>query len=177
MKRILLVSAPIVLFAVLVAFFYAGLQRDPTVIPSPLVGKPAPAFELESLGNPEWRVGAADFTGRAWLLNVWATWCSGCYQEHEVLLAIARENRVPLLGLNWRDERPKALQWLAELGNPYAAVAFDGEGRVAIDWGVYGAPETFLIGADGTVLHKHIGPLTLAAWRQDFVPRLPEAAP
>lgn len=177
MKRILLVSAPIVLFAVLVAFFYAGLQRDPTVIPSPLVGKPAPAFELESLGNPQWRVGTADFTGRAWLLNVWATWCSGCYQEHEVLLAIARENRVPLLGLNWRDERPKALQWLAELGNPYAAAAFDGEGRVAIDWGVYGAPETFLIGADGTVLHKHIGPLTLTAWRQDFVPRLPEATP
>ena len=94
-----------------------------------------------------------------------------------MLLAIARENRLPLLGLNWRDERPKALQWLAELGNPYAAVAFDGEGRVAIDWGVYGAPETFLIGADGTVLHKHIGPLTLAAWSKDFVPRLPEAAP
>ncbi len=177
MKRMLLVSAPIVLFAVLVAFFYAGLQRDPSVIPSPLVGKPAPAFELESLGNPEWQVGTGDFAGRAWLLNVWATWCGGCYQEHEVLLAIARENRLPLLGLNWRDERPKALQWLAELGNPYAAVAFDGEGRVAIDWGVYGAPETFLVGADGTVLHKHIGPLTLAAWRQDFVPRLPEAAP
>lgn len=177
MKRVLLLSLPIVLFAVLVAFFFVGLQRDPTVIPSPLVGRPAPAFALESLGNPAWQVGSADFAGRPYLLNVWATWCGGCYQEHDELLAIARENRVPMLGLNWRDERAKALQWLQELGNPYAAVAFDPEGRVAIDWGVYGAPETFLIGADGVILHKRIGPMTAEVWRQEFLPLLPEPAP
>lgn len=177
MKRVVLLSLPIVLFAVLVAFFYSGLQRDPTVIPSPLIGRPAPVFALESLSDPAAQVGTADFSGRPYLLNVWATWCGGCYQEHGALLAIARENRLPLVGLNWRDERAKALQWLAELGNPYAVVAFDSDGRVAIDWGVYGAPETFLISAAGVVLHKHIGPLTLEAWQRDFLPRLGPAAP
>ena len=92
-------------------------------------------------------MGPADFAGRPWLLNVWATWCVGCRQEHEALLAIARENRVPIMGLNWRDDRALALRWLTQLGNPYVSVAYDPEGRAAIDWGVYGAPETFLIDA------------------------------
>jgi cytochrome c biogenesis protein CcmG/thiol:disulfide interchange protein DsbE len=164
---------PAAAFAVLVAFFVIGLQRDPGTIPSPLIGKPAPAFSLESLGDPAWRVGTADFAGRAWLLNVWATWCAGCRDEHEALLAIARENRVPIVGLNWRDDRSLALGWLAQLGNPYASVAYDPEGRTAIDWGVYGAPETFLVGADGRVLVKHIGPLTLDVWQRKFLPLLP----
>ena len=164
---------PALAFAGLVVFFIIGLQKDPGRIESPLIGKPAPAFALESLGDAAWKVGSADFVGRPWLLNVWATWCGGCREEHETLMAIAAENRLPMMGLNWRDDRALALRWLTQLGNPYVSVAFDPDGRVAIDWGVYGAPETFLIGADGNVLHKHIGPLTPEAWQQDFVPLLP----
>jgi len=175
MRRTLRFLVPAAVFAVLVSFFIVGLQKDPGEIRSPLIGKPAPAFTLESLGDPAWRVGSTDFAGRAWLLNVWATWCGGCREEHETLLAIAREGRLPMMGLNWRDDRALALRWLEQLGNPYVSVAFDADGRTAIDWGVYGAPETFLIGADGTVLRKRIGPLTPEIWRRDFVPLLAPA--
>jgi cytochrome c biogenesis protein CcmG, thiol:disulfide interchange protein DsbE len=163
---------PAVAFAALVGLFIFNLRQDPSNIQSPLIGKPAPSFSLESLGDPAWKVGTADFTGRPWLLNVWATWCVGCRDEHETLLAIARENRLPMMGLNWRDDRALALRWLSQLGNPYASVAFDPEGRTAIDWGVYGAPETFLIGGDGTVLHKRIGIMTPEIWRDEFLPLL-----
>lgn len=172
MKFPLKFLVPAFAFAVLVGFFIVGLRQDPGEIPSPLIGKPAPVFSLESLGDPAWKVGSADFAGRVWVLNVWATWCVGCRQEHEALLAIARENQVPVMGLNWRDERTLALRWLSELGNPYVSVAYDPEGRTAIDWGVYGAPETFLIGADGVVLEKHIGAMTAEAWQRKFVPLL-----
>jgi cytochrome c biogenesis protein CcmG/thiol:disulfide interchange protein DsbE len=164
---------PAAAFAVLVGFFVVGLQRDPGTLPSPLIGKPAPDFSLESLGDPAWRVGNADFAGRHWLLNVWATWCAPCREEHGTLLAIASENRVPIMGLNWRDDRTLALRWLAQLGNPYVSVAYDPDGRTAIDWGVYGAPETFLVGADGRVLKKHVGALTMEVWQQEFAPLLP----
>ncbi len=166
---------PAIAFASLIGFFVVGLHRDPGAIPSPFIGKPAPAFSLESLGDPGWKVGTADFAGRPWLLNVWATWCAGCRDEHPVLLAIARENRAPLVGLNWRDDRTLALGWLAQLGNPYVSVAFDPEGRTAIDWGVYGAPETFLIDAEGRVTKKHVGPLTMEVWQREFLPLLPAA--
>jgi cytochrome c biogenesis protein CcmG/thiol:disulfide interchange protein DsbE len=172
MKLPLRFLVPALVFAVLVGFFVVGLQRDPGQIPSPLIGKPAPAFALESLGDPAWTVGSADFAGRPWLLNVWATWCAGCRQEHDALLAIARQGRVPIMGLNWRDDRALALRWLAELGNPYASVAFDPEGRTAIDWGVYGAPETFLVDDSGRVVKKHIGPITMKVWEQEFLPLL-----
>jgi cytochrome c biogenesis protein CcmG/thiol:disulfide interchange protein DsbE len=172
MKIPLRFVVPAIVFAALVGFFIVGLRLNPGEIQSPLIGKPAPAFSLESLGDPSAKLGSADFSGQAWLLNVWATWCAGCREEHETLLAIARENRVPMIGLNWRDDRALALRWLAQLGNPYVSVAFDPEGRAAIDWGVYGAPETFLIGADGTVLQKRIGPMSLAVWERDFVPLL-----
>lgn len=164
---------PAAAFAILVGFFVVGLHQDPGRIPSPLVGKPAPEFSLESLGDPAWKVGTRDYAGRAWLLNVWATWCVGCRDEHEALLAIARGNRVPIVGLNWRDERALALRWLDQLGNPYVSVAYDPDGRTAIDYGVYGAPETFLIGADGRILWKHIGPLTAEIWEREFLPLLP----
>lgn len=173
MKQSLRFLVPVFLFAALVGFFVIGLHKDPGEIRSPLIGKPAPAFSLESLGDAAWRVSATDYAGQPWLLNVWATWCAGCRQEHEVILQIARENQVPIMGLNWRDDRALAMQWLTQLGNPYDSVAFDPEGRTAIDWGVYGAPETFLIGADGTVLHKRIGVMTPEIWRQDFLPLLP----
>jgi cytochrome c biogenesis protein CcmG/thiol:disulfide interchange protein DsbE len=176
MTRMLRYLVPAAVFAVLVGFFIVGLQKDPGEIRSPLLGKPAPAFALESLGNPAWQVGSADFEGQPWLLNVWATWCGGCREEHATLLSIAREGRLPMMGLNWRDDRALALRWLEQLGNPYVSVAFDPEGRTAIDWGVYGAPETFLIGADGRVLQKRIGPLTPEIWRRDFLPLLTASA-
>jgi cytochrome c biogenesis protein CcmG/thiol:disulfide interchange protein DsbE len=172
MKLPLRFLVPALAFAVLVGFFIVGLKRDPGEIPSPLIGKPAPGFALESLGDPAWIVGPADFAGRPWLLNVWATWCGGCRQEHDALLAIAGQKRVPIMGLNWRDDRALALRWLAELGNPYVSVAYDPEGRTAIDWGVYGAPETFLIDGSGRVVKKHIGPITMAVWEREFLPLL-----
>jgi cytochrome c biogenesis protein CcmG, thiol:disulfide interchange protein DsbE len=167
---------PAIGFAVLVGFFVVGLQRDPGQIPSPLIGKAAPNFALETLDNPSTRVGPANFNGQPWLLNVWATWCGGCRQEHPVLLAMAQENRVPIVGLNWRDDRALALQWLAQLGDPYTTVAYDPEGHVAIDWGVYGAPETFLIDASGHVVRKQIGPMTAEIWEREFLPLLPARA-
>jgi cytochrome c biogenesis protein CcmG/thiol:disulfide interchange protein DsbE len=173
MKLPLKFLAPAVAFAVLVVFFALQLRHgDPGRLPSALIGKPAPAFSLESLAEPARRVGSADHAGKPWLLNVWATWCAGCREEHEALMAIARTKRVPIVGLNWRDDRTLALRWLSQLGDPYVSIAYDPDGRTAIDWGVYGAPETFLIGADGTVLRKHIGPLSVAAWEREFLPLL-----
>jgi len=167
---------PLAGFGVLVVFFFFGLQRDPSAIPSPLIGKPAPAFTLPSVRDPAKQVSNADFRGRPYVLNVWGTWCVSCREEHEVLLQIARNNAVPLIGLNWKDDRDLAIRWLDQLGDPYVTSVFDPEGRVAIDWGVYGAPETFLVSADGRVLHKHTAPLTLEIWQRDFVPKLAAAA-
>ena len=166
---------PFGLFALLGVFLYIGLHRDPSYVPSPLIGKQAPEFTLPSLQDPAYPVSSKDLAGRPWVLNVWGTWCAGCRQEHPVLLQIARSTSVPIIGLDWKDDATEAQRWLAELGNPYAAVAFDSEGRVAIDWGVYGAPETFLIGADGKVLYKHIAPMTLEVWAKEFEPRIQAA--
>ena len=166
---------PFGLFALLGVFLYIGLHRDPSYVPSPLIGKQAPEFTLPSLQDPAYPVSSKDLAGRPWVLNVWGTWCAGCRQEHPVLLQIARSTSVPIIGLDWKDDATEAQRWLAELGNPYAAVAFDSEGRVAIDWGVYGAPETFLIGADGKVLYKHIAPMTLEVWAREFEPRIKAA--
>jgi cytochrome c biogenesis protein CcmG/thiol:disulfide interchange protein DsbE len=163
---------PLGLFTLLCAFLLVSLNRDPGFVPSPLIGKAAPQFTLPSLQDPEYTVSTQDLAGRAYLLNVWGTWCGGCRQEHPVLLDIAKQNALPLIGLNWKDDPDMARRWLAELGNPYAAVADDREGRIAIDWGVYGAPETFLVGADGTVLYRHIAPMTLDVWNTEFLPRL-----
>jgi cytochrome c biogenesis protein CcmG/thiol:disulfide interchange protein DsbE len=166
---------PFGLFLVLGAFLYVGLQRDPSYVPSPLIGKQAPEFSLPSLQDAAYPVSSSDLKGRTWVFNVWGTWCGGCRQEHPVLVAISKQNAVPLIGLDWKDDTAAAQQWLRELGNPYAAVASDNEGRVAIDWGVYGAPETFLIGPDGKVLYKHIAPMTMEVWNREFLPRI-EAA-
>ncbi|HZF27253.1 MAG TPA: DsbE family thiol:disulfide interchange protein [Steroidobacteraceae bacterium] len=158
--------------AVLVVFLFFGLHREPSAIPSPLIGKPAPQFALPSVGDPARQVTNATYRGRMYVLNVWGTWCVGCREEHTALLAISRTNVVPVVGLNWKDDRPLAIQWLNELGNPYVECGFDADGRVAIDWGVYGAPETFLIDANGVVIHKHIAPLTEEIWQRDFLPRI-----
>ncbi len=163
---------PLVLVAVMIPVFVIGLNRDPSEIPSPLLMKPAPEFELPSLKDPGRNVGSADYKGRLALLNVWATWCVGCRQEHDYLLRLANEIDVPLYGLNWRDRREDAISWLQQLGDPYVASAYDEDGRVGIDWGVYGAPETFLINTDGIVLYKHISPLTEEVWQKEFQPRI-----
>ena len=163
---------PIVAFALLVVVFRVGLDRDPTFVPSPLIGKPAPTFELPRLNDPTQQVTNADLHGQVSLVNVWATWCVGCRQEHETLNQIAALGVVPIFGLNWKDDAQLAKEWLDKLGNPYAATGFDAEGRVAIDWGVYGAPETFLIDAEGVVLYRHIAPLTMETWEREFVPRI-----
>jgi cytochrome c biogenesis protein CcmG/thiol:disulfide interchange protein DsbE len=161
---------PIGLFATLAVFLFVGLGRDKETLPSPLIGKPAPAFTLPSIEDPSRNVSSSDYAGRMYVLNVWATWCVGCRHEHKALMEIARRGEVPLVGLDWKDELPLARNWLAQLGNPYVATAFDAEGRVAIDWGVYLAPETFLVDAAGRIVHKHFGPMTLEAWEQDFMP-------
>jgi cytochrome c biogenesis protein CcmG/thiol:disulfide interchange protein DsbE len=163
---------PFVLFVLLGVFLFVGLHRDPRYVPSPLIGKPAPEFSLPSLQDANYPVSSKELIGQPWVLNVWGTWCGGCRQEHETLLMIARQKSVPLIGLNWKDDNAAAQRWLRELGNPYSVVAEDREGRTAIDWGVYGAPETFLIGPDGTVLYKHIAPMTMEVWRTEFLPRI-----
>ncbi len=163
---------PVGLLTALVVFFFVGLGRDKETLPSPLIGKPAPQFSLPSVGGSAPIVSSSDFAGRPYVLNVWATWCIGCREEHEALLEIASRGEVPIVGLNWKDEMPLAQQWLQQLGNPYVATAFDEEGRVAIDWGVYGAPETFLVDASGKVIHKHVAPMTLQIWEREFLPLL-----
>lgn len=172
MSRFLL---PIGLFGVLVLVFAVGLKKDPSLIPSPLIGKPVPSFRLARLQHPDQYVTDEDLRGQVSLVNVWATWCVGCRQEHEMLNRIAALNDVPIYGLNWKDDVGLASTWLAELGDPYVASGFDGDGKVAIDWGVYGAPETFLVDADGIILYRHISPLTLEIWQSEFVPRINKA--
>lgn len=166
---------PLVAFAILIPVFIIGLGRNPNELPSPFIGKPAPEFSLPTVRDPQQTVGSGDFAGHTALVNVWATWCVGCRQEHGFLLSLMREGEIPIYGINWRDDRAEATRWLQQLGNPYVASGDDRDGRVGIDWGVYGAPETFLLAADGTVLHKHLGPLNREIWERDFVPLIQSA--
>jgi len=155
---------------VLVSFLYAGLSLDPREVPSPFIGKPAPVFDLPVLGESEQSLKPEDMLGKVWLLNVWATWCPGCRQEHDSLLRLQQRNLAPIVGLDYKDEPEKAEIWLTQLGNPYEVVVEDLDGRAAIDWGVYGAPETFIIDAKGVVRYKHIGPVSDASVARDLVP-------
>jgi cytochrome c biogenesis protein CcmG/thiol:disulfide interchange protein DsbE len=164
--------APLGVIAVLIIVFSIGLTRDPSELPSTYIDKQAPGFDLPKVKAAEQRVASADFAGETVLVNVWATWCVGCRQEHDFLMQLADTGQVPIYGINWKDQRPDALRWLDQYGDPYVASGFDEDGRVAIDWGVYGAPESFLIGPDGIVLHKHLGPLSAQIWQRDFVPLL-----
>ncbi len=170
-------AIPIVVFLLLVVVFSFGLFNDPRERPSPFLGQQAPTFSTASLTEPERTVGSADYAGRMALVNVWATWCGGCRQEHPFLMQLSRSGTIPIIGLNWRDDRAEALRWLQKLGNPYEFTAYDADGRVGIDWGVYGAPETFLISPEGIVLHKHLGPLDAAVWQKDFVPLIEAGGP
>jgi cytochrome c biogenesis protein CcmG/thiol:disulfide interchange protein DsbE len=163
--------APLTIFVVIAAFFFVGLRMDPNQVTSALIGKPLPTFSLPTVTNPNDSLSTATLSGRVSLVNVWGTWCIECRHEHAFLVELAR-NGLPIFGLNVKDDRDAAIKWLAQLGDPYVASGYDPEGKAAIDWGVTGAPETFLIGSDGTILHKHISPLTDRVWKRDFLPLL-----
>jgi cytochrome c biogenesis protein CcmG/thiol:disulfide interchange protein DsbE len=175
---------PAAIFAVLVGFLFVGLFRDPSEIPSPLVGKPAPEFRLEGLRDPSQVISSETLAGRMYLLNVWNSSCVTCRQEHPMLMQIARTSGLPIVGLNWKEVnwpedpevgRARAIDWLARVGDPYELVAYDKEGSVGINFGVYGTPETFLVGADGTILAKRVGAMTPKAWEKDFLPLIARA--
>lgn len=170
-------AAVLVLGGVLAfALFQIGSGHlDVHEIKSPLLGKAAPSFALPSVADPAKRVESRALAGRPYLLNVWGTWCAACEEEHPALISIAQTAGVPLIGIDWRDNRDDAVRYLAERGNPYAEVGSDADGRAAIEWGVYGAPETFLVAANGRVLVKHIGPLSAEVWKEKFMPQLTAA--
>lgn len=158
MNRYLL---PLGIFIVLLAFLAIGLGLNPREVPSPLIGKPVPNFRLAQLHEPDKSFAPEDLKGKVWLLNVWASWCVSCRQEHPVLLDLARKNVVPIVGLNHKDEAEQAKRWLIQYGgDPYLLSAVDRDGKVGIDFGVYGVPETFFVGKSGIICDKHIGPLT-----------------
>ena len=172
-------ALPAGVFGLLVVVLAIGIKHSPNkgTIMSPLLGKPAPQFSLPNLTDPARVVSSAGLKGRWYLFNVWGTWCGECRAEHEMLLEVRRAAVVPLVGLDWKDDDAQALSWLAQLGNPYDAVAVDRSGRTAIDWGVYGAPETFLVNPQGIVVFKHVGALTPDVWTRDILPRVaPRAA-
>ncbi len=169
MKRFLL---PLGLFLVLAFFLAVGLKLDPREVPSPLVGKPAPGFQAPALGRPEITIKRDDLLGKVWLLNVWASWCGACRDEHPVLVEFSRRKWVPIYGLNYKDKREDGLGWLTQFGNPYTESVFDPEGRIGIDYGVYGVPETFVIDRAGVIRYKHIGPVTPEVLRDKLEPLL-----
>ncbi|MDA1107485.1 MAG: DsbE family thiol:disulfide interchange protein [Proteobacteria bacterium] len=151
---------PLGIFATLVALLWAGLYLNPHEVPSPLIDKPAPEFTLPQLQDPARNIGSKDLLGKVTLLNVWASWCVACREEHPLLVALAKTGQVDVYGLNYKDTRQDALRWLDGLGNPYVVSAFDEQGNVGIDYGVYGVPETYVIDRAGIIRYKMIGPLT-----------------
>jgi cytochrome c biogenesis protein CcmG/thiol:disulfide interchange protein DsbE len=168
---------PFAAFVALVVLFAMGLNpsRDIHALPSPLIGKPAPEFTLTDVLDESRSVTNSTLKGQVYVLNVWASWCLPCRQEHESLLEISRTKVVPIIGLDYMDDRNKAKLLLEQLGNPYTAVPFDKDGRTAIDWGVYGAPETYLVDAKGQIVFKFISPITPEVWEKEFLPRIAAA--
>jgi cytochrome c biogenesis protein CcmG/thiol:disulfide interchange protein DsbE len=165
---------PLAGFVVLVGFLAVGLKLDPREVPSPLIGKPAPAFMLTRLDDAGKTIRREDMLGKVWMLNVWASWCAACRDEHPHLLAFARTKQMPMIGLNYKDTRKDGLGWLARFGDPYDASLFDADGRVGIDFGVYGVPETFIIDKQGVIRFKQIGAVTPAVIEKRIVPLLKE---
>lgn len=163
---------PLVIFAVLAAFLAKGLFLNPREVPSPFIGKPAPEFSLPLVSDANAAFGPADMKGKVWLLNVWAPWCVSCRQEHPVLMNLAQS--VPIVGLNWKDKDREAAALLAQHGSPYVAVPDDLSGKVGIDYGVTGTPETYVIDKDGIIRMKHIGPIDPQVWAKKFEPKLKE---
>ncbi len=166
-------TVPLLVFVVVIAVFFAGFSlNDPHQLPSPLVGKTFPQFVAPSLLDAQQDLSSEDLIGEATLVNVWATWCPTCLSEHESLMQIAAGGRVRIVGVNYKDERSKALRWLAEYGNPYEFVIEDADGRLGIELGVYGAPETFLLNNRGEIVYKRVGDVNPRIWRDEIEPRL-----
>ena len=165
---------PLVFFVALVVFLAIGLNRDPHEVPSPLINKAAPAFEVPQLAEPNKTFSPESMKGQVWVLNVWASWCVACREEHPVLVELAKSQMAPVIGLDYKDKREDALAMLAKQGNPYVLSAFDGNGRVGIDYGVYGVPETYIIDKAGVIRFKHIGPLTMNLLNEKIYPKLSE---
>lgn len=167
MNRYLL---PLGIFLAIVVFLGVGLGLNPREVPSPLINRPAPVFDLPQLHAVDRRIGPAEMRGQVWLLNVWASWCVSCRQEHPVLIDLAKTGAVPIYGLNYKDKRDEALRWLQQLGDPYKVSIMDSEGRTGIDYGVYGVPETYVIDKAGVIRYKQIGPLTPEIVRDKILP-------
>ena len=163
---------PLAIFAGLAGFLYRGLYLDPREVPSPLIDKPAPPFALTQLDAPAQTIRRDDLLGKVWMLNVWASWCDACRDEHPYLVEFAKTKAVPIYGLDYKDQRGPAQQWLAQRGNPYDASLFDADGRVGIDFGVYGVPETFVIDKQGVIRFKQIGALTPEVLQDKVMPLL-----
>ncbi len=161
---------PLLVFVVLLMFLWLGLSLNPREVPSPLIGKPAPPFQLARLDNPAQVVTEQDLRGQVWMLNVWASWCVSCIEEHPVLVQFARSGVVPIYGLNYKDQRDAAQAWLAKNGNPYSVSIVDPDGKVGIDYGVYGVPETYLIDKAGVIRYKQIGPVTPKVLSERILP-------
>ena len=174
MRRLL----PLLAFAALAALLFVGVRmnsgRDTSAIPSPLLGKPTPTFSLPVLGDPARRIGNADLRGRPYLLNVWGSWCVNCRDEHPQLMALARSGRIRVVGYNYKDAPEEAQRWLQAFGNPYETILADEEGRAALDFGIYGAPETFLVDAGGVIRWKHVGPISDAVIAAELEPLFAE---
>ncbi len=165
---------PLGIFIVLVALLAVGLNLNPREVPSPLIGKPAPAFTVPQLHSPEKTFSPQDMLGKVWLFNVWASWCVSCREEHPILVEFARTGMVPIVGLDYKDKREDGQRWLARFGNPYSIVPFDADGRVGIDYGVYGVPETYLIDKAGVIRFKQIGPITPEVLEKKIIPLVQE---
>jgi cytochrome c biogenesis protein CcmG/thiol:disulfide interchange protein DsbE len=167
MRRFLI---PLAVFLVLVAFFAVGLRLNPREVPSPFIGKPAPAFEAPQLLRPELKFSPKNKLGQVWLLNFWASWCPPCREEHPLLVDLARSKGIPIVGVNYKDDPGRAAAWLKELGDPYVATVADRDGRIGIDFGVYGMPETFVIDRTGVVRYKRIGAITRERLDAEILP-------
>jgi len=165
---------PFVIFAVLAGFLFIGLGLNPREVPSPLIDKPAPAFTLQQLHDPSQQFSSQDMKGQVWLLNVWASWCVSCRQEHPVLMDLASQNIVPVYGLDYKDKRVDGLAWLRNGGDPYVLSVSDTEGRIGIDYGVYGVPETYVIDKQGVIRYKQIGPVTVQSLKEKILPMVAE---
>lgn len=165
---------PLAIFVVLVGFLAVGLTRDPREVPSPLVGKPAPAFNVAQLADPGQSFSPESMRGKVWLLNVWASWCVSCRDEHPILVEFSKSGAVPIVGLDYKDQRADGMAWINRFGNPYVLSAFDADGKVGIDYGVYGVPETYVIDKAGVIRHKHIGPVTPEVLKTKIIPLVAE---
>lgn len=165
---------PLVTFIVVVVFLAVGLTLNPRQVPSPLIDKPAPVFQLQQLHDNDKVFSSQDNIGKVWMLNVWASWCVACRDEHPLLVELSRLGIVPIFGLNYKDQRETALQWLKQFGDPYVISIADTEGRVGIDYGVYGVPETYVIDKEGVIRYKHIGPVTVKSLQEKILPLINE---